>query len=233
MSTILYQVEYEHGNLDAEYPDDRKLDKHKFFLDMCMETVEDYALRHGYDYKLITKPAQIWYDIWGDFKTDQSFFYGHGRKHFYIWIYALKELAEKYDHIIIVDTDVYVLKPEIPFPIDNTGFVCYSPSLEYNFNCGVLKLDKETANLFYDWSLTNLLDDEGQPGASNDQNLVERFLKEHPERFNPILPGEFNTSTLKVPQPIDPPVFYHLSSTDDVANKDKYDVLCTILEKYT
>lgn len=223
LRTVIFQFEY-------NYPQHRSDLDIRFVIDTCIETVKDYADLHGYDYIFETTKKSTYDDLTCE------------------WIYYLKDLAKEYDNIIVIDTDVYVVDYDKPFPINNKGYVCYSNGHSSRIslngkelngthdqmfaNSGIIKLDKKTAINLYDWFITNrddsyemLVDDEIH---ISDQVHILKYLMEHPKDFNPILSKEFHWSPHRNTFD-DNPVLCHLC----VNHKEKYNLLCTILEKYT
>ena len=221
MNTVIYQFEYPRP--------DKVSDKVHFFLDQCIESIQEYAERHGYDYKLFTEFTPEFGELWKDYSTDITHFDGRGWRYHYGWVSHLKDLAFQYDNIIKMDTDVYAMKPEIEFPhLDKSGFVTHDrPNKfgtdKFNHNTGVIKLDKQTALLYYEWTMKNLNREEA------DQFNTQRFLIDNPECFNPILDRKFNCTPGRDKEFPDV-VFYHAAGIPD---ETKYDALCTTLEKYT
>jgi len=245
--TVIFQFEFDHKKENPRVPDIRLKIETQFVIDTCIESVRDYADKHGYDYCLITDPHpnspddKPYYDR--DFTSE--------------WLYWLGDLSEKYDDIIVVDTDVYVVNDEHPFPLDNTGYFCYAlnMSADNHFlngkslkkiqeslgqskimftNSGVVKLDKKTAKKINDWFILNR-DDNYEMVTSHeihysDQVHILKYLIENPEDFNPTMPRPFNyipdTEIKKDPEAY----FYHLTDPQDTP---LYEMLCTVLKKYT
>ena len=231
MSTVIFQFEY-------NYPYHRNKPEEKFVINSCVDSVRDYADLHDYDYI---------------FETQRHF---TSPNHYYDltceWIYWLKKLAEDYDNIIVMDTDVYVTNWNVPFPTGK-GYICYSVERDNLFlngkelskthsrmfaNSGIVSLDKQTANKIYDWIVINRNDNYKMIAQCNlslngqyhkgDQVHILKYLMEHPEDFNPSLPLEFHWSPHReIDQP--DPVLCHLC----VPQAEKYELLCTILENYT
>lgn len=234
LKTVIVQFEYEIEDKSASaYAGDRSESEIQYTLDMCKDSMADYAERHGYDFKYITETTDFHEEQWKDYdprgkihfesggkttKLGDDLFCGTGWKYVYGWFYYLPKLALEYDRIIKTDTDVYVINPEIPFPIEKTGFV--SKCLK---NLGIIMFDKETANAYYEWGIKNLIHEEGYWA------LMHNFLEKYPQYANLTLPIEFHNTIARDPQP-ETCVMYHLSS---MPNNKKYKGLCTALEKYT
>lgn len=225
MSTVIFQFEY-------NYPYHRNEPESKYVIDACVDSVKDYAELQDYEYVFETQRHSMSPDHYYDLTCE--------------WIYWLKDLAEKHDHIIVIDTDVYVTEWNAAFPVDK-GYLCYSSERDNLFlngnelskthskmfaNSGIVSLDKQTAIRLYNWFIENrndnykmLVDGDIHKG---DQVHILKYLMEHPKDFNPTLPLEFHWSPHReIPQPN--PVFCHLC----VPQAEKYDVLCTILQNYT
>ena len=232
MKTVIAQFEYKIKDENA-FAGDRSKSEVQYTLDMCKDSMAEYAEKQGYDFKYITEFHPMHEKQWKDYdptgkihhenggikKTlGEELFGGAGWKYVYGWFYYLPELALEYDRIIKTDTDVYVMNPEIPFPIEKTGFV--SKCLK---NLGVIMFDKETANAYYEWGIKNLIYEEGY------WTLMHNFLEKYPQYANLTLPIEFHNTVMRYPQP-ETCVMYHLSS---MANDKKYEGLCTALENYT
>ena len=230
MKTVIVQFEYEiANNIYGEYRSESQI---QYTLNACKESMEIYAEEHGYDFKYITQTAPFHEEHWKDYSPigkihtenggnrllGDDVFGGTGWKYVYGWFYYLPKLALEYDRIIKTDTDVYVMNPEIPFPIEKTGFV--SKCLK---NLGIIMFDKETANAYYEWGIKNLIHEEGYWA------LMHNFLEKYPQYANLTLPIEFHNTIKRDPQP-ETCVMYHLSS---MPNSKKYKGLCTALEKYT
>jgi hypothetical protein len=165
-------------------------------------------------------------------------------------------LADEYDHIIVMDTDVLVVDDSEPFPINNTGYLCVNSMdknrrhtlngvnlkehTQYFVNSGVVKLDKLTAKKLYNWFKHNRDDnyeyreDSGRLHVG-DQVHILKYLIEHPEDFNPTLPRKFNVCPMpsnifeEITNFDEPAYFWHL-----VTNKkaDLLTFLFTNTEKY-
>lgn len=223
MSTVVFQFEY-------NYPYHRNKDEEKYVIDACVDSVKDYADLHDYDYIFETQRHSTSPNYYYDLTTE--------------WIYWLKDLAKEYENIIVLDTDVYVTNWNVVFPTGK-GYICYSAERDNLFldgkelskthskmfvNSGIVSLDKQTANRIYDWIIVNRNDnykmvEDGQD-HKGDQVHILKYLMEHPEDFNPLLPLEFHWSPHReINQP--DPVLCHLCSDN------KYELLCTILENYT
>ncbi len=227
MSTVIFQFEY-------NYPYHRNTPEERYVISTCIDSVKDYADLHDYDYIFETERNHSSPDYYYELNSE--------------WIYWLKDLAEKYDNIISMDTDVYVTNRwNTPFPVDNKGYLCYSSEKKDHFlngeeltgirsemftNDGIIKLDSDTAIRLHDWFVKNR-DDNYEMLAAGEKHVgsqvhILKYLLEHPEDFNPSLPLEFHWSPHReIPQPN--PVFCHMC----VPQAEKYKVLCTILENYT
>lgn len=225
MNTVIFQFEYEYGEKTPHVLDKRLTAETQYVIQACTESVQDYADKHGYDYRLITNahetsPVPVeWYDR--DWTCE--------------WIYWLNDLADEYEHIIVIDTDVLVVDDSVPFPINNTGYFCLGGPTDVNYtlngkslgecsqyftNSGVIKLDRKTAKKLYDWFVNYRNDDyefiehEGYKHRG-DQVHILKYLLEHPEDYNPNLPKLFNVTPR--PTPYDemknfdePAYFWHL-----------------------
>jgi len=249
LKTVIVQFEYEIEDKSAStYARDRLESKVQYTLDMCKDSMADYAERHGYDFKYITETAPFHEEHWKDYdprgkihfesggkttKLGEDLFCGTGWKYVYGWFYYLPELALEYDRIIKTDTDVYVMNPKVPFPIEKTGFVTKCLN-----NLGVIMFDKKAANDFFKWGTSpyefvyegnNLFYKSPFVYEEGYWDLMKKFLKVHPQYANLTLPIEFHNTIARDPQP-ETCVMYHLSS---MPNNKKYKGLCTALEKYT
>jgi len=245
LKTVIVQFEYEiANNIYGEYRSESRI---QYTLDACKESMEIYAEEHGYDFKYITETAPFHEEHWKDYNPygkvhienggatslGQNVFGGTGWKYVYGWFYYLPELASKYDRIIKTDTDVYVVNPKVPFPIEKTGFVTKCLN-----NLGVIMFDKKTANDFFKWGTSpyefvyegnNLFYKSPFVYEEGYWDLMKKFLKAFPEYENCTLPTEFHNTIMRSPE-LETCVMFHLSS---MPNDRKYDGLCTALKKYT
>jgi hypothetical protein len=245
MKTVIFQFEYGYGDRERQVICRKPYDI-QFVIQTCTESVKEYAEKHGYDYRFITEPHETSYapKLW--YKRDMTC----------EWIYWLNDLADEYDHIIVMDTDVLVVDDSEPFPINNTGYLCVNSMdknrrhtlngvnlkehTQYFVNSGVVKLDKLTAKKLYNWFKHNRDDnyeyreDSGRLHVG-DQVHILKYLIEHPEDFNPTLPRKFNVCPMpsnifeEITNFDEPAYFWHL-----VTNKkaDLLTFLFTNTEKY-
>ena len=136
LKTAIVQFEYKIKDENA-FAGCRAEKRTQFALDMCKDSMKEYADTHGYDFLYLTEFHPVHEQHWKDYSPigkihtenggnkllGDDVFGGAGWKIVYGWFYYLQELALKYDRIIKTDTDVYVINPEVPFPIEKTGFV--------------------------------------------------------------------------------------------------------------
>lgn len=232
MKTVIVQFEHKIDD-KTNYGTTRSELDVQYCLDMCKDSMAEYADKHGYDFKYITKTTFFHEAHWKDYDPigkihienggremlGEDLFGGTGWKYVYGWFYYLPELALEYDRIIKTDTDVYVMNPKVPFPVEKTGFVTKCLN-----NLGVIMFDKETANAFFEWGISpySFVYEEGY------WDLMKKFLKVHPQYANLTLPVEFHNTIMRDPQP-ETCVLYHLSS---MSNNEKYEGLCKALENY-
>ena len=236
LSTVIFQFEY-------DYPYFRNDLDLLFVIDTCVDSVRDYARQHKYDHIFETRrhPTSPNYHNITMRKKDGSIDMNVE------WMYWLKDLAEKYDNIIIMDSDVYVVNYDIPFPTNNDRYVVYSSEKSNLFlngkeltrieskmfaNSAISKFDPQTAIKMYNWFLENRNDDYEMIIDGNnhegDMAHILIYLLEHPEDFNPILPKEFHWTPHRNTFQ-DNPVLCHLC----VGERKKYEWLCMVLENYT
>jgi len=127
MNKVIFQVE-----IEANYAS-RKNILDKNFIQYCIDSVRDYALKHGYDYKLITRSHP---------KNFNSIAATH-----YDWIYYLEDFL-KYDEIVYIDTDILCTYNETPFPSLDSYDVLRSPQVPGRKIC-YYEEDKSDTGMFF------------------------------------------------------------------------------------
>ena len=142
MSTVILQTFNFKNKHNPEYDED-----YDFLIRMCMSTVRDYADLHGYDY--VFKGTGEFHETsrkWDPNSTCNNYFHE--------WIYWLKDLYEKYDNIIFLDSDIYVIDDSQPFPIEEPGLVSiayeYDYSDDYSITLNGIDFKEHSKNIYDD-----------------------------------------------------------------------------------
>ena len=186
MTTLIFQVDIGKGR---QWLSEEAINP---IRNIFIPSVKKYAKKFNYDYKLIT--ASEYEKNGGDF-----LFLATREKHFAFERYF--HFKEKYDQIVYIDNDVYVVDkaqplPPIkglmnaPEPESKTTYVFReSHNLESTikyYNSGVIFMDKDTAIHLQHYMLERMKNKKRAKGKNTDQMMLNEYILDYPEVFTEI-----------------------------------------------
>lgn len=180
MKILVYQVRIGLGNIHSGRMNRNTTDFHRFEQIKCLPSVAAWADRHGYDYKLITKPTL----------QDNNFFSCDVDR------YSAEKMMhlnnDDYDYLVYVDSDVLASDTAGPFPIkdgfsiarekfgDHMFFRIFPNEIENTYcNAGVFGVDTKTGKKLYKYFLDTVTSGNNGWIEQAEQDIINSWIQKN------------------------------------------------------
>ena len=211
MKVLVYQCQIGERNLISN-----NKSFYEFQKNICMPSVQKWAIKYGYDYQLITESTLL----------NNGFYTGDNvLPKLYSTERIMHMYNESYDYVLYLDSDIYIspfasefrfikgiscckdIRPELEeskFIIENTEenfFKKYNTTgANYNYyNFGVFAIDKETAKSFKEYALDRYSRKVNINPFNNDQDFLNHWQLSNKTLFN-TLDYKWNFYTRNIPK---------------------------------
>lgn len=195
MKVLVYQVRIGTNNIQSDRYGTNTGKFWQFEKEACIPSVENWAKRCGYDYKIYTESTIL--------KFNDSFF--ERPSDFYSAEKMMHLFDENYDYVIYIDSDVYVKPSTKSFPLQK-GFSAvvepvslddYLKTFSFTeepkyFNAGVFSVDYETGKDLHNFFIGKLASGDNNKIVQAEQDIINEWIlnnecNELDEKWNYLL----------------------------------------------
>ena len=195
MKVLVYQVRIGTNNIQSDRYGTNTGKFWKFEKEACIPSVQNWAKRCGYDYKIYTKSTILKFNN-SFFKRPSDFYSAEKMMHLF---------DENYDYTIYIDSDVYVKPSTGSFPL-RKGFSAvvepvflddYLKTFSFTeepmyFNAGVFSVDYETGKDLHNFFIEKLSSGDNGKIVQAEQDIINEWIlnnecNELDEKWNYLL----------------------------------------------